>query len=147
LTKETIMNKTFIPNLKFNKKQWYVINCKNEPLGRIASSIVPLLIGKIKPYYFPSLDMGNYVILTNVKHILLNNKKNRVHVFSPGRPGTSLKEVKNTNYRQIINSCIRKMLPNGSSKRDIFNRVKIYKEYYHPHMAQNPIYISDIKNI
>jgi large subunit ribosomal protein L13 len=141
------MNKTFIPNYKFDKKQWYVINCKNEHLGRVSSYIVPLLIGKVKPYYFPSLDMGNYVILINVEHMLLSDKKNRMHVFSPGRPGTSLKLIKNTNYQQIVNSCIRKMLPNGNTKRHIFNRLKIYKDSHHPHISQNPIYISDIKNI
>jgi len=141
------MNKTFIPNCNFDKKQWYIINCKNEHLGRISSSIVPLLIGKKKPYYFPSFDLGNYVILINVEFILFDKKKEWLHVFSPGNPGTSLKKIKLTSSHKIIRNCIYKMLPNGHTKRNLGNRLKIYKNDKHPHKAQCPIYIDNIKNI
>lgn len=141
------MNKTFIPVCNFDKKQWYVINCKNERLGRVSSSIIPLLVGKIKPYYFPSLDIGNYVILINIESILFDTKRDWLHVFSPGNPGTSLKKIKNTDYHQIIRNCIYKMLPNGPTKRNLRNRLKIYKSSQHPYRAQCPIYIDNIKNI
>jgi len=141
------MNKTFIPTYNFDKNKWYIINCKNEHLGRISSYIIPLLIGKTKSYYYPSLDVGNYVILINIEFILFDKKKEWLHVFSPGKPGTCLKKIKKTSYNQIIRSCIYKMLPNGSSKRNMSTRLKIYKGSQHPHKAQCPIYIDNIKNI
>jgi len=141
------MNKTFIPTCNFDKKQWYVINCKNEHLGRISSSIVPLLIGKTKPYYFSSFDIGNYVILINIEFILFDIKKEWLHVFSPGKPGTSLKKIKKTCIHKIVRNCIYKMLPNGTVKRQLSYRLKMYKGLQHPHIAQRPIYIDNIKNI
>ena len=65
------MNKTFIPSTNYNKRKWYVIDCKDKQLGRLASSIVPLLTGKTKSIYHPSLDVGDYVILINSEE--LNN--------------------------------------------------------------------------
>jgi len=141
------MNKTFIPVCNFDKKRWYIINCKNEHLGRVSSSIIPILIGKIKPYYFPSIDIGNYVILINIESILFDTKRDWLHVFSPGNPGTSLKKIKKTYSNQIIRNCIYKMLPNGPTKRNLRNRLKIYKGSQHPYRAQCPIYIDNIKNI
>jgi ribosomal protein L13 len=72
------MNKTFIPSCTFDKKKWYIINCKNKQLGRISSYIIPLLIGKTKPYYLHSIELGNYVILINVEFILFDKKKKMV---------------------------------------------------------------------
>lgn len=135
------MNKTFIPVCNFDKRQWYVINCKNKRLGRISSSIISILIGKVKPYYFPSLDIGNYVILINVEFVLFDVKRDWLHVFSPGHPGTSLKRIKNTSSNKIVRNCIYKMLPNGFTKRNLSNRLKIYKGSQHPHNSQCPIYI------
>lgn len=136
------MNKTFIPSYNFDKKKWYIIDCKNKQLGRISSYIVPFLIGKTKPYYLNYIDLGNYVILINIKFILFNERKKRLHVFSPGKPGTSLKKIEKTNSYQIVKNCIYKMLPNGFTKQHLANRLKIYEEENHPHKAQRPMYIN-----
>ena len=48
------MNKTFIPATNYNKRKWYVIDCKDKQLGRLASTIVPLLTGKSKSIYHPA---------------------------------------------------------------------------------------------
>lgn len=138
------MNKTFIPVCTFDKKKWYTINCEHQHLGRISSTIISLLIGKNKSYYFPSFDIGNYVILINTDLLVLGNKKEWLHVYSPGRPGSSLKKVKKTETKKIIRNCVYKMLPNGPSKRNLSNRLKIYSGPKHPHEAQSPIYIDKI---
>lgn len=72
----------------------------------------------------------------------LIKKKKWLHVFSPGKPGTSLKKIKKTNFYQIIRNCIYKMLPNGFTKRHLTNQLKIYKGKNHPHRAQCPIHIN-----
>ena len=59
------MNKTFIPATNYNKRKWYIIDCKDKQLGRLASTIIPLLTGKSKSVYHPSVDVGDYVILIN----------------------------------------------------------------------------------
>ena len=85
------MNETFIPASDYTKKKWYVIDCKDKQLGRISSSIVGLLSGKIKSYYHPSFDTGDYVILINAEALTVDRHIERIRVFSPGRPGSSLK--------------------------------------------------------
>ena len=60
------LNKTFLPSSKYETRNWFVIDCKDQKLGRLATIIVALLKGKIKPHYYPSTDIGDYVILIKV---------------------------------------------------------------------------------
>ena len=139
------MNETFIPASDYTRKKWYVIDCKGKQLGRISSSIVGLLSGKIKSYYHPAFDTGDYVILINAEALTMDRNIERVHVFQPGRPGSSLKRIVNGLPQQIIERCIYGMMPNGLAKKQLPKRLKIYQGATHPHAAQNPIQIDDIE--
>lgn len=141
------MNETFIPSSNYKKKKWYIIDCKEKQLGRLASSVVSLLSGKSKSYYHPSLDLGDFVILINSEYIILNNTIARFHVFKPGRPGRSLKNLINSSPQQILERCIFGMMPNGIPKRNLSKRLKIYQGNNHPHLAQNPIQINDLNKL
>ena len=83
-----------------------------------------------------------YLVLLNTKIVPTLNYIQYVYV-----PCAIQSWNKKTSYNQIIRSCIYKMLPNGSSKRNMSTRLKIYKGSQHPHKAQCPIYIDNIKNI
>ena len=139
------MNETFIPASDYTRKKWYVIDCKGKQLGRISSSIVGLLSGKIKSYYHPAFDTGDYVILINAEALTMDRNIERVHVFQPGRPGSSLKRIVNGLPQQIIERCIYGMMPNGLAQKQLPKRLKIYQGATHPHAAQNPIQIDDIE--
>ena len=140
------MNETFIPASDYTKKKWYVIDCKDQQLGRISSSIVGLLSGKIKSYYHPSFDTGDYVILINAEALTVDRHIERIRVFRPGLPGSSLKRIVNGLPQQIIERCIYGMMPNGIAKKQLSKRLKIYQGSEHPHAAQNPVQIVDIEN-
>jgi len=139
------MNQTFLPASDYTKKTWYVIDCKDKRLGRISSSIVSLLSGKIKTYYHPSFDTGDYVILINADCLTVDREIERIRVFQPGRPGSSLKKIVNGLPKQIIEKCIYGMMPNGLAKKQLSKRLKIYTGSEHPHTAQNPIKIENIE--
>ena len=141
------MNETFIPTLNSKKKKWYIIDCKEKQLGRLSSAVVCLLSGKLKSYYHPSIDFGDYVILINAQDINLNRNFEKFHVFKPGRPGKSLKRLINSSPHQILRRCIFGMMPNGIPKRHLARRLKIYQTTIHPHSAQNPIQITDLYNL
>jgi len=132
------MNKTFIPATNYNKRKWYVIDCKDKQLGRLASTIVPLLTGKSKSIYHPSVDVGDYVILINTEHLKLDRDVERFHVYQPGRPGSSLKRLVNIVPKRIIENCVFNMLPNGFPKKHLVKRLKVYQGDQHPHVAQDP---------
>ena len=132
------MNKTFIPATNYNKRKWYLIDCKDKQLGRLSSTIIPLLTGKSKSIYHPSVDVGDYVILINTEHLKLDRDIERFHVYQPGRPGSSLKRLVNIVPKRIIENCVFNMLPNGFPKKHLVKRLKVYQGDQHPHVAQDP---------
>jgi len=141
------LNKTFLPTTEYKNRNWYVIDCKGQTLGRLATIITQLLKGKVKVQYHPSSDMGDYVILINADAILLNNKSKHYFVHNPGRPGRSLKIKKITDClpQLTIERAVKRMLSRTESKR-LMKRLKIYNNHQHLHEAQNPINI-DITNL
>lgn len=140
------MNETFIPVNEYGKKRWYLIDCKEQQLGRLASIVVLILSGKLKSYYHPAMDLGDYVILINTDYINLNRNIERFHVFKPGRPGQSLKKLINSSSYQIVERCIFGMMPNCLARRHLSKRLKIYPKLNHPHFAQKPRQINDLNN-
>merc|ERR1712085_193721 len=120
------MNKTFIPVVNYNKRKWYVIDCKDKQLGRLSSTIIPLLTGKSKSVYHPSIDVGDYVILINSEYLKLDRDIQRLVNMVPKR---------------IIENCVFNMLPNGFPKKHLVKRLKVYQSDQHPHGAQNPKFL------
>lgn len=141
------LNKTFLPTKNSKARNWYVIDCKGQTLGRLATSVTSLLKGKIKPQYHPSIDQGDYIILINTDSIILNESSKQYLVYNPGRPGHSLK-IKNASDclpKLLIERAIKRMLSRTEAKR-LMRRVRIYTDQTHRHQAQNPTEI-DITNL
>ena len=134
------LNKTFLPSGKYENRNWFIIDCKEQKLGRLATQVVKLLKGKTKSYYYPSIDIGDYVILINADSILLKENNPQFSVFNPGRPGRSLKKISAPLPKITIERSIKGML-SKSEKRKFMKRLNIYSNQKHPHKAQNPIKI------
>lgn len=140
------LNKTFLPNTNYKNRNWFVIDCKDQKLGRIATIIATLLKGKVKPNYHPSIDVGDYVILLNANSILINEDSKHYIVSNPGRPGYALK-IKNVSDclpKFTIERAVKGML-SATEKKRLMRRLNIYNDNNHPHQAQNPVKI-DISN-
>ena len=133
------LNKTFLPSEKYENRNWFLLDCKGQKLGRLATVIVSLLKGKIKPHYYPSTDIGDYVILINADSILINPDSKHYIVNKPGRPGHSLKIKKAVDSlpKFTIQRAIKGMLSTTERKR-LLRRLNIYNDGNHPHEAQNP---------
>ena len=141
------LNKTFLPNSKYETRNWFIIDCKGQKLGRLATIIVALLKGKIKSHYYPAIDIGDYVILINSDSIIVNDSSKHYIVRNPGRPGHSLKikNAKDSLSQFTIERAIKGMLSATETKR-LIKRLNIYSGEEHPHKAQNPINL-DLNNI
>ena len=140
------LNKTFLPNQNYKNRNWYLIDCKGQKLGRLATIIASLLKGKVKPNYHPSVDIGDYIILVNANSIIINENSKHYIVSNPGRPGHSLK-IKNVSDclpKFTIERAVKGMLSMTEKKR-LMRRLTIYNDQNHPHQAQNPIQI-DVSN-
>ena len=134
------LNKTFLPTKDYKNRNWFVIDCKGQTLGRLATTIAALLKGKTKPHYHPSVDIGDYVVLINADSIIINENSKHYLVYNPGRPGHSLK-IKNVSDclpKLTIERAVKGMLSRAEKKK-LMRRLTIYNNQNHPHQAQNPI--------
>ena len=136
------LNKTFLPTKNYKNRNWFLIDCKGQKLGRLATIITTLLKGKIKPHFSSSIDMGDYVILVNADEIIVNEESKHYIVNKPGRPGRSLKikKVSECLLEFTIKRAVKGMLSETETKR-LMRRLNIYNNQNHPHQAQNPIKI------
>ena len=138
------MNKTYIPSSNYTEKKWYLIDGDNKTLGRVATEIATILIGKHKVDYHPAVDNGDYVIVTNAKNIQLTGKKEdeKIYFSHSGRPGGSKKEtVKALRARlpeRIIEKAVRGMLPKGPLGYAMVKKMKVFAGSNHNHSAQQP---------
>lgn len=140
------LNKTFLPTKNYKHRNWFIIDCKGQKLGRLATIIAALLKGKVKPSYHPSVDIGDYIILINANLIIINQESKHYIVSNPGRPGHALriKNVSDCLPKFTIERAVKGMLSETEKKR-LMRRLNIYNDQDHPHQAQNPIKI-DIYN-
>ena len=140
------LNKTFLPTKDYKNRNWFIIDCKDQKLGRLATILVALLRGKVKPHYYPSIDTGDYIILLNADSIILNPDAKQYIVSNPGRPGRSLK-IKNVSDclpKFVIQKAVKGMLSETETKR-LMRRLRVYNDENHDHQAQSPIKI-DVSN-
>ena len=126
------------------KNNWVLINAENAIVGRLAAYISKVLRGKNKTQYTPSMDAGDFVIVTNIDKIKftgkkLNNKKYYRHTGHPGgiKSTTPFILIKNK-PEQILKLAVKRMLPQGPLAKKQLSKLKIYKGTSHPHESQNP---------
>jgi len=131
------MNVTIVPNSNYRTKKWLIIDANERALGRIATNISNILQGKHKSDYYPSRDMGDYIIVINAEKMIYDISKIKYHVYSPGRPGRSLKKLTNITPQKRLERSVRNMLPK-SLRSIIPKRLRIYNSSTHPHLAQKP---------
>ena len=126
------------------ERKWYVIDVKDQILGRASTKIASLLIGKEKPEIVPNVDCGDFVIVLNSDSIKLTRGKEKKKMYRrhSGYPG-GLKEIRfdeqlKKDSTRIIQLAVKNMLPNNKLRDSRMNRLFVYKGEEHPHTAQKP---------
>lgn len=126
------------------KRDWFVIDAQDLPIGRVASRIATILRGKHKAIYTPHEDTGDVVVLINAEKIgSTGNKENtKVYYHHTGYVGgikaETLKDRRKRDARQIVNAAVKRMLPAGPLGRKMFKKLHVYVGAEHPHQAQQP---------
>lgn len=136
--------KTFMAKAEDVKKNWYVVDAQDKPLGRLASEVAKVLRGKHKPEYTPHCDVGDYVIVLNAEKVVLTGNKMEQKVYKSHSlyPG-GLKEVKARiliakKPERAVELAIKGMLPKTSLGKSMYKKLKVYKGSKHEHQAQIP---------
>ncbi len=139
--------KSYIAKPDEVKRQWYLFNAENKTLGRFASQVARVLIGKDKPTWTPHVDAGDFAIIINAKKIRVTGKKmtNEIYYRHSGYPGglkkTTLKEMFAKHPERILYLAIKRMLPKNRLQAKRIKRLFIYPDSEHPHQAQKPIMV------
>nr|YP_010443882.1 ribosomal protein L13 [Chattonella marina]UTE94769.1 ribosomal protein L13 [Chattonella marina] len=138
------MKETFVPSKAFVRKKWYVIDAKDQNLGRLATEVASFLRGKYKPYFTPYLDTGDYIIVINADKIKVtgNKKLEKLYRHHSGRPGgmkiETFEKLQARIPERIIEKSVKGMLPKGALGREVFRKLYVYSNDSHPHQAQKP---------
>lgn len=136
------MNKTFRLKRKDILTEWHIIDATDQPLGRLATRISSLILGKHKPTYEPHLAMGDYVVVINSDRVIVTGQKfdKKVYYRHSGYPGgirqRTFAEQMEIDSRRVIEKAVKGMLPHNVRGRTLFKRLKVYSDEKHPHAAQ-----------
>ena len=139
------MNKkqqTFMQRKEDVTREWHLVDVKGKILGRVATEIAELLIGKHKPTYTPHTDAGDYVVVTNAAEVELTRGKEdkKVYRWHTGFPGglkeRTFKEMQRKHPEEIIRRAVINMLPKNRLRSDRMARMKIYQDEDHKHESQ-----------
>ncbi len=127
------------------KRKWYVVDATDKPLGRLASEVAVVLIGKNKPIYTPNVDCGDYVIIINAEKVSLsteaklrNKKYYNVSGYNGGLRTRTAGEMIQNYPEEMVERCVWGMLPKGRLGRQIYKKLFVYKGADHKHEAQKP---------
>ncbi len=136
--------KTIFTNDSTAKKEWVIVDAKDQVLGRVASQVAKVLRGKHKTSYTPNTDMGDHVIVLNAEKVRMTGKKwtDRVIYKYSGYPGgqklLTPTMMRQKNPARLIEHSVRGMLPKNSMGRQLFRSLHVYAGTEHPHEAQQP---------
>ena len=125
------------------QRKWYHVDASEKVLGRLASDIAVILMGKHRPTYTPHVDTGDFVVVTNVENVALTGNKweQKTYTWYTGYPGlrsTTAARRREQKPEQILRDAVRRMLPKNKLSRQMLAKLKIYAGPAHPHQAQQP---------
>jgi large subunit ribosomal protein L13 len=134
------------PSLKKGEipKQWLVVDAEGKVLGRLASEVATLLLGKAKPEYTPHVESGDNVVVINASKVHLSGNKADTKAYTHhtlyygGFRSVSYRRLLEKHPDEIIRRAVWGMLPKGRQGRSILKNLFVYPGAEHPHVAQRP---------
>jgi large subunit ribosomal protein L13 len=137
--------KTFMAKPGEVEQKWYVVDVADKVLGRAATQIAMVLMGKHRPQYTPNVDTGEYVVVINAARIRVtgNNKPvqrtyQRFSKYPGGLKSVTLAEMLAKNPEKVVSEAVRRMLPKSKLGTYMLAKLKVYAGTEHPHQAQQP---------
>jgi len=140
--------KTVVVDLKSIQRCWYVVDATDQMVGRLASNVANMLIGKSKVAWSPNQDHGDFVIVINAEKVKLSGKKPHTKRYfrHSGHPGgekfRSFKEQMALDPTQVIRHAVYGMVSKNALGRSIMKKLHVYRNAEHPHAAQRPAPVS-----
>ena len=141
---------TYFPsglNLEQSRK-WYLIDANGQTVGRLASQVARILMGKNKPTYTTFIDVGDHVVIINAEKVVFTGDKlhQKMYRHHTGWPGglkeTTARDMLAKHPERVLEEAVKGMLPKTKLGRAMVKKLKVYAGAQHPHQAQKPELLS-----
>lgn len=135
-------NRTFLPKIDVQKRQWRLIDANGAVLGRLATQIADALRGKDKPIFTPFWDAGDFVVVVNAEKVVLtgNKEDGKVYMTYSGWKGgekrRTVAQVREKHPERLIMHAVKGMLPKNRLSRRLLTKLRVFAGPDHPHGAQ-----------
>ena len=142
---------TFSAKANEVKRQWWVIDAADQVLGRVAVKAANLLRGKEKAIYTSHVDTGDFVIVINADKVRVTGKKEEAKTymsfsgFVGGHKSESVKSRRARRPELLVEHAVKGMIPHNRLGRATFTKLKVYAGSEHPHVAQQPVLVTNVK--
>jgi large subunit ribosomal protein L13 len=143
--------KTFSAKANEVQRQWWVIDAQDQVLGRVAAKAANLLRGKEKAIYTPHVDTGDFVIVINAEKVRVTGKKEEQKSYMSfsgyvgGHKSETVKQRRARRPELLVEKAVKGMIPHNKLGRAVYTKLKVYAGAEHPHAAQQPVPVTNIK--
>lgn len=125
------------------EQKWLLVDATDKVVGRLASEIAVILMGKHRPTYTPHVDTGDFVVVVNCEKVRFTGKKwdQKTYAWYTGYPGQRKVNAADRLAKHpelILREAVRRMLPKNKLGAAMLTKLKIYAGPDHPHQAQQP---------
>jgi large subunit ribosomal protein L13 len=128
--------------------KWYLVDAKDQVLGRLAAKVARVIRGKHKAIFTPNMDTGDFVVIINAEKIKMTGKRESqktyfTHSQYPGGAKVkSFAEIIEKKPEYALETAVKGMLPKTRLGKKLIKKLKVYAGESHPHTAQQPEVIS-----
>ncbi len=136
--------KTFSAKAAEIPRKWWIIDAKDQVLGRVAVKAANLLRGKEKAVFTPHVDTGDFVIVVNAEKVRVTGKKEEQKTFMSfsgyvgGHKSETVRARRARHPELLVERAVRGMIPHNRLGRSVYRKLKVYRGGSHPHAAQQP---------
>jgi large subunit ribosomal protein L13 len=136
--------KTFSAKAIEVPRKWWVIDARNQVLGKVAVKAATLLRGKEKTVFTPHVDTGDFVIVINAEKVRLTGKKEEQKTYMSfsgyvgGHKSENARARRMRHPELLVERAVRGMIPHNRLGRRVYRKLKVYCGDSHPHAAQLP---------
>ncbi len=140
----TTATKTTLARVGHTDNRWYVVDATGKTLGRLATEIATRLMGKHKPIYTPTVDVGDFIVVLNTSKIKVTGRKldqreyDYYTYYTSGRRVKPMRDVLQKHPNLVMRMAVKRMLPKTKMGVQMLSKLKCYAGGEHPHAAQRP---------
>lgn len=136
--------KTFSAKANEVKRQWWIIDAKNQYLGHVVVKAANLLRGKHKAIFTPHVDTGDYVVVINASEVQIGGKKETQKTymsfsgFVGGHKSETFRQRRERRPELLVEKAVKGMIPHNRLGATVYKKLRVYSGAEHPHAVQNP---------